>query len=64
MKNQLSDARTPKGQRDYQDWEKKVILAVNGQGVTAKMLTHVLDRTACSITHAAAKIGSSLRGKR
>ena len=61
MKNQLSDTRTPKGQRNFEDWEKKVILAIDGQGVTAEMLTHVLNRSISSITHAAAKIGSSLR---
>lgn len=62
--NRITDTRTPKGQNNYKDWEKRVILAVDGQGITAEMLSGILDRTASSITHAAAKIGSSLRSKK
>ncbi len=55
--------RPPKGQNNYEEWEKKVILAVNGQGVTSEQLTHVLLRSANSITNKAAAMGVSLKGK-
>lgn len=63
MYNSTAHQRSPESQNNYEDWELKVILAVNGKGVTAKMLTHVLDRSETSIARKACDIGSSLKGK-
>jgi len=60
--NHVHDVRTPKKQKNYQDWELKVIKAVDGAGVTADDLMHVIKRSRQSIQKKAAMMGSSLRG--
>ena len=50
-------------QKEYLPWEMQVIKAVDGKGVTADDLMHVLkDRSKGSITNKACVMGSSLKG--
>lgn len=60
MYNSVAHVRTSKGQKNYLDWERKVILAVNGEGVTSEQLAHVIPRTAISIANHACLMGVSL----
>ncbi len=64
--NKITDVRTPKGQNNYQDWELKVLLAVDGQGVSAERVGVFLGRDVGSVRKAATKQGVSLttKGKR
>lgn len=61
IKNSITDVRTPKSQNDYEDWEKKVILAVDGKGVTVEQLAHVIHRSTISIAKKACAMGCSLK---
>jgi len=54
--------RTNDKQKSYQDWELTIIKTVNGKGVTADELIHVIKRSRGSITRKASEIGSSLKG--
>ena len=59
--NHIHKSRRKRGQVDYETWELKVLLAVDGKGVTAEQLTHVLRlRNAGSISRKASDQGVSL----
>ena len=59
-KRSVAESHTPRGQNNYSDDEKLILLKAHKKGVTAEDLTKVLDRDVASITSAASRQGVSL----
>ena len=62
--NTISQMRAPEKQRNYEDWEKRLILLCDGKGITADKLSTLLNRSEGSIVYMAHQVGSSLKSKK
>ncbi len=56
-------ARTKRGQVNFEDWELRVLLAVNGKGVSASRVAAFFGKSETSIRKKATDQGVSLNTK-
>ena len=64
MKNYAHDVRPPENNNPYDEWELKVLLAVNGQGVTRARVAEFLRRSETSVAKKSGQMGVSLKPKK
>jgi hypothetical protein len=64
MSNAITEVRTPKGQRNFTQLERRIIKWCHEQDETAEDVAIALNRKVGAVKTKAAQIGYPLKGKR